>query len=89
MAHAWLDYCGHLSCALCCYSCLLLKLRTRRPRLAPLQVPFQAIVCCAFLVHTPYRKKRNVGIVHVDALVITKILYNRGTSDKVKQYTSG
>jgi hypothetical protein len=33
-----------------------------------------------------YRKKRKVGTVRDDALVMTKILYSRGTSDRVEQY---
>ena len=41
---------GHLSFALRCYSYSNGVLDARE--LVPLQVPFQAILCCAFLVHT-------------------------------------
>jgi hypothetical protein len=35
----------------------------------------------AYFLSILYRQKRKVGIVREDALVITKILYSRGTND--------
>ena len=43
---------------------------------------------CMLRISCPYYigRRRKVGTVRDDALVMTKILYSRGTSDRVEQY---
>jgi len=40
----------------------------------------------AYFLSILHRKKRKVGNVREDALVITKIPYSRGASNRVEQY---
>lgn len=83
MARAQFDYCGHLSCTLLLQ---FTQMACLTPGAGASRGASPSHGMFAYFLSILHRKKRKLGIMREDALAITKILYSRGSRDRVEQY---